>query len=150
MKERATDIKGKSRKVERYEYKSRLECGHPLVAMDPFRGERVCECGMTNKRVMMTADTELKWQGSKDPLRNNKDSLTYDEIQVLNHIRTHDKQEGFTTGAKIEDANVLQVYEKISGYDPNDPNTDVGVNLRDVLSYWKNTGVKDKMECYIK
>lgn len=102
MKERATDIKGKSWKVERYEYKSCSECGHPLVAMDPLRGERVCECGMTNERVMMIADSELKWQGSKDPLRNSKDSLTYDEIQVLKHIRTHDKQEGFTTRAKIK------------------------------------------------
>jgi hypothetical protein len=60
LKERATDIKGKSWKVERYEYKSCSECGHPLVAMDPLRGERVCECGMTNERVMMIADSELK------------------------------------------------------------------------------------------
>jgi hypothetical protein len=45
---------------------------------------------------------------------------------------------------EIEDANVLKVYEDISGYNPDDPSTDVGVNLRDVLSYWKNTGVPDK------
>jgi hypothetical protein len=52
------------------------------------------------------------------------------------------KQGGKTP--EIEDANVLGVCEKISGYDPNDPNSDVGVNLRDVLKYWKNIGIPDK------
>ena len=41
------------------------------------------------------------------------------------------------------DANVLKVYEDISGYDPNDPSTDVGCQLRDVLKYWKNVGMPD-------
>ena len=41
------------------------------------------------------------------------------------------------------DANALSTYEAISGYNPDDPNSDVGCNLRDVLSYWKNTGIPD-------
>jgi hypothetical protein len=52
------------------------------------------------------------------------------------------KQSG--NNPEIEDANVLGVYEKISGYNPNDPNSDVGVILRDVLKYWKNEGIPDK------
>lgn len=43
----------------------------------------------------------------------------------------------------FSDRNVLEVYRKISGYDPNDPNTDVGCVLRDVLLYWKNEGIPD-------
>jgi hypothetical protein len=64
MKERATDIKGKSWQVERYDYKSCSECGHPLVAIDLLKGERVCECGMTNKRIII-ADTELNGKESR-------------------------------------------------------------------------------------
>jgi hypothetical protein len=42
------------------------------------------------------------------------------------------------------DEDVLDSYRKISGYDPEDPSTDVGCNLRDVLIHWKNVGFPDK------
>jgi hypothetical protein len=102
LKERVTDINGKSWKVERYEYKSCSECGHPLVAMDPLRGERVCECGMTNKRVMMIADTELKWQGSKDKLRDSKTSQTYEEEKFLEQFRRNNRKKNIITHAQKE------------------------------------------------
>ena len=41
------------------------------------------------------------------------------------------------------DQNALKTYQAISGYDPSDPNSDVGCNLRDVLKYWKNIGIPD-------
>ncbi len=43
----------------------------------------------------------------------------------------------------ITDEVVQQTYSDISGYDPNDPSTDKGCVLRDVLKYWKNTGFAD-------
>ena len=42
----------------------------------------------------------------------------------------------------ITDKNVEESYEKF-GYDPNDPSTDKGVVLRDVLKFWKKYGFKD-------
>lgn len=45
---------------------------------------------------------------------------------------------------EFTDDQVLEIYRIISGYDPSDPSTDVGVYLRDVLQYWKKTGVPDK------
>src|ERR1700687_2807408 len=33
----------------------------------------------------------------------------------------------------------IAVYSAISGYDPNDPSTDVGCNSADVFNYWQNT-----------
>ena len=103
---------GKEWKVEKYEYKTCHECGGELVAMDRSRGERVCECGMTNKRVMMIADTELEWQGSKDTLRNSKDSLTYDERKVLKVIHKHEKKRGITTKVREKAKKKVKVQVK--------------------------------------
>lgn len=38
---------------------------------------------------------------------------------------------------------VLAIYSAITGYNPNDPNTDQGSNVRDVLNYRAQTGFKD-------
>jgi transcription initiation factor TFIIIB Brf1 subunit/transcription initiation factor TFIIB len=96
---------GKDWKIEKYEYKTCPECGGELVAMDRSRGERVCECGMTNKRVMMIADTELIWQGSKDKLHTTKDSLTFEEKKVLKEIHKRAKQKGYKTAVGHIEAN---------------------------------------------
>lgn len=41
----------------------------------------------------------------------------------------------------IPDADILAAYEAISGYNPNNPASDVGCDMIDVLNYWKNTGI---------
>src|SRR5689334_13862246 len=41
----------------------------------------------------------------------------------------------------ITDADVLAAYERVSGYNPNDPSTDQGAVLQDVYSDWRKTGV---------
>lgn len=38
---------------------------------------------------------------------------------------------------------VLGVYSAVTGFDPNDPSTDQGAMIRDVLKYCRNTGMKD-------
>ncbi len=96
---------GREWKIEKYEYKTCPECGGYLVALDRSRGERVCECGMTNKRVMLIADTELKWQGSKDKVRKKEEFLTYDELKVIKHIHKKAKQEGYNTAVGHIEAN---------------------------------------------
>ena len=80
-------LNGKPWRVERYEYKTCHECNYPLVAMDPLRGERVCECGMTNKIKIMIADMDLKKQHSGEPLNNPKSGYTYDERKYLKKVR---------------------------------------------------------------
>lgn len=42
---------------------------------------------------------------------------------------------------RISDAEALRAYRAISGYNPADPNTDVGATLQDALDYWRNTGI---------
>lgn len=39
--------------------------------------------------------------------------------------------------ATVTEATVLDFYSAISGYVPGDPSTDVGVNLQDMLEYWR-------------
>ncbi|MHB2025390.1 MAG: hypothetical protein ACYCPQ_01935 [Elusimicrobiota bacterium] len=36
---------------------------------------------------------------------------------------------------------ILSAYEAVSGYNPNDPNSDVGAVVLDVLNYWRKIGV---------
>ena len=78
---------GKEWKIEKYEYKQCPECGGDLVAMDRSRGERVCECGMTNKRVMMINDCDLDKQYSTEQLHYTGEGYTYDEKKVLKSVR---------------------------------------------------------------
>ncbi len=39
------------------------------------------------------------------------------------------------------DAAILQAYEAVSGYNPNDPSTDQGAVILDVLNYWRKHGI---------
>jgi hypothetical protein len=41
----------------------------------------------------------------------------------------------------LPDADILAIYSKLSGYTPSDPNSDVGLNLLDVLKFWQQTGI---------
>ena len=41
----------------------------------------------------------------------------------------------------MTDAEVIGAYSKITGYNPNDPSTDQGAVLLDVLRYWRKTGI---------
>jgi hypothetical protein len=43
----------------------------------------------------------------------------------------------------IPDANVLEAYQAITGYEPADPSTDTGACLLDVLKYWRKHGIGD-------
>lgn len=42
---------------------------------------------------------------------------------------------------KPTDQEILRAYQAVSGYNPNDPNSDVGANVLDVLKYWRKTGI---------
>lgn len=44
----------------------------------------------------------------------------------------------------FDDNCVINTYEKIGGYNPNDPNSDQGIILRNALIYWKTKELKDK------
>lgn len=51
--------------------------------------------------------------------------------------------------------NALDLYTTLTGYNPNDPNTDNGTDMRAAAGYWRNTGITDakgnvhKIEAYI-
>src|SRR4051812_45233312 len=44
---------------------------------------------------------------------------------------------------RFTDASVLGDYSAVTGFDPNDPNTDQGTYVRDALNYRRKTGVAD-------
>lgn len=46
-----------------------------------------------------------------------------------------------TTPAIPGDPAILQAYEAVSGYNPNDPNSDAGAVVLDVLNYWRQHGI---------
>lgn len=75
---------GEIKKVEVNEYGTCLECGFPLVALDRHHAERVCECGVTNKKIILLHDNDIKQQQSPDKLRSSKDTgYTDDEIRFM-------------------------------------------------------------------
>jgi len=41
----------------------------------------------------------------------------------------------------ITEEDVIKGYEDVTGFNPNDPNTDQGTNIQDALNYWVKTGV---------
>jgi len=43
--------------------------------------------------------------------------------------------------AAITDAQVLKAYEDVGGYDPDDPSTDQGCSMLDMLKYWRKAGI---------
>ncbi len=96
------DDNGKSWKVERYEYKTCNECGHPLITIDSSRGERVCECGLTNKRQVMINDWDLQKQHSSEDLRDSKTSQTHEEEKFLEHFRRNNRRKKIKTKAQLE------------------------------------------------
>lgn len=46
------------------------------------------------------------------------------------------------TPVAFTNQDAINLYSAITGYNPNDPNSDQGANETDVLNYWKATGVK--------
>lgn len=46
-----------------------------------------------------------------------------------------------TTLFSPSDADILKVYEEAGGYNPNDPTTDQGMALLDMLNYWRKVGI---------
>ena len=51
--------------------------------------------------------------------------------------------EGSGKAAKFTTENILKAYSDVTGYDPNDPNSDQGTNMLDAMNYWKNHGIVD-------
>lgn len=47
------------------------------------------------------------------------------------------------TPAPFSDTSVLANYSAITGFDPNDPDTDQGTAIGDMAKYWRNTGMAD-------
>lgn len=45
--------------------------------------------------------------------------------------------------ATFTDANVLAAYSEITGFNPNDPNTDQGTDMKEAASYRRKTGITD-------
>lgn len=45
------------------------------------------------------------------------------------------------TAFTVADSYVLGLYEDVTGYTPNDPSTDQGAYIQDVLGYWRKNGV---------
>ncbi|MBZ2166994.1 hypothetical protein [Methanobacterium spitsbergense] len=79
---------GEIKKIEVNTYGECIECGYPLVALDHHRAERICECGMTNKKIILLPDTGMKKERSKQPLRTSKNTgYTPEEAQFLNSNR---------------------------------------------------------------
>lgn len=50
----------------------------------------------------------------------------------------------------IPDSAILAAYGAVGGYNPNDPSTDQGAVMADVLRYWRKTGIGDhKVVAYV-
>lgn len=45
---------------------------------------------------------------------------------------------------RVPDDCVLRLYSAVTGYNPENPNTDQGANILDVLNYWRNRGIPAK------
>lgn len=45
--------------------------------------------------------------------------------------------------ARFDNASIVALYSAVTGYDPNEPSTDQGTNMVDMMEYWRKTGVTD-------
>ena len=91
------EYNGKEWKVCKVEYSTCHECEYPLQTVDHHRGERICECGLTNKKVEFIKDYIFSKQNTPGKLRTSKDSMTYEEERVLKHIHTKERKKNITT-----------------------------------------------------
>lgn len=60
---------------------------------------------------------------------------------MVGHIIENVSMYGEGGPVEITDDDVLAAYERVSGYNPNDPSTDQGAVLQDVYGDWRKTGV---------
>lgn len=120
------------------------ECGNTDLIKDPSRGELICKCGLSalvDKKKIKVPDETTDYLTFKDWRMFLNDLIGCCGLAGMWHlIMLWTKQGGKL--ANITDKNVEEAYEKF-GYDPNNPSTDKGVILRNVLKYWKKYGFKD-------
>ncbi len=45
--------------------------------------------------------------------------------------------------ADFQTKDAIDLYTKLTGYDPNDPNTDNGTDMKEAAAYWRSTGIQD-------
>lgn len=45
------------------------------------------------------------------------------------------------SAVQVTTEQLLAAYSAVTGFNPNDPNTDQGTNIQDALNYWRTTGV---------
>ena len=62
------------------------------------------------------------------------------EAGAMHFIQVETANAGNPLHATIQQT--LDLYSELTGFNPNDPNTDQGTDLITVLQYWKNTGIK--------
>lgn len=60
---------------------------------------------------------------------------------MVGHIIENASSYGEGQTVVIEEEDVLAAYERVSGYNPDDPSTDQGAVLQDVYGDWRKTGV---------
>ncbi len=59
------------------------------------------------------------------------------------HLTMLDTKVGAPATARFTEASAISEYSVLSGYDPADPSTDVGLDMRAVCAYQKKTGLLD-------
>jgi hypothetical protein len=55
---------------------------------------------------------------------------------------TFEQDSDYATGTEdvVTDAETISLYSAITGYNPNDPNSDQGTLMQDAMTYWRKTG----------
>lgn len=62
-------------------------------------------------------------------------------IADMGHVVEQDTD--FASGSEqvVSDSDTVALYSAITGYDPDDPNSDQGTYVQDALTYWRKTGI---------
>jgi len=98
-----------------------------------------------------TVPTSIDWTGKvPDYLCLKNDELGDCTIAGALHLEMV-----WTSQSTVEfvpsDDDALTAYEQIAGYNPNDPNSDQGAMLVDVLNAWRNNGIANhKIQAYVQ
>jgi hypothetical protein len=59
----------------------------------------------------------------------------------IGHQEQQISRYGQGTEVRVSDADVLSGYSQVTGFNPNDPNTDQGTYVQDAMAWWRKTGI---------
>lgn len=114
----------------------------PRLTLERYLDPRTALSRAGLPAVPLTADVDRASEVPSWPVYLN-DQLGDCTIAAIGHMYGAWSQYGSGSEALFDDATIQEVYSRVGGYDPDDPSTDQGCVMSQVLADQKATGITD-------